>query len=104
MRGCCGPHTAPCAQVVPWKDFNVRDDKQIRETIKRSNVVINLLGAERETWNYSFEDVHVDAARRIAQAAAENPLTERYVHVSCIGATADAASRRLRTKVRRTLL
>ena len=78
-------------QVVPWKNFNIRDD------------VFNLIGAERETWNFSFEDVHVDAATRIAQAAAENPLTERFIHVSCIGAHKDAASRRLRTKVRHAL-
>ena len=82
------------------KDFNIRDDSQIRNAIKRSNVVFNLVGAERETWNFSFEDVHVDAATRIAQAAAENPLTERFVHLSCLGASKDAASRRLRTKVR----
>jgi NADH dehydrogenase (ubiquinone) 1 alpha subcomplex subunit 9 len=92
-----------CAgQVVSWKDFNLRDDAAIRETIKRSNVVVNLIGAERETWNFSFEDVHVDAARRIAQAAAENPLTERFVHLSCIGASENASSRRLRTKVGRS--
>ena len=87
-------------QVVPWKNFNIRDDGHIRDVVKRSNVVFNLIGAERETWNFSFEDVHVDAATRIAQAAAENPLTERFIHVSCIGASRDAASRRLRTKAR----
>lgn len=96
----CDMYRRP-AQVVSWKDFNLRSDEHIRETIKRSNVVVNLIGAERETWNYSFEDVHIDAAKRIAQAAAENPMTERFVHVSCLGAKEDAASRRLRTKVRR---
>lgn len=86
--------------MVPWKDFNIRDDGHIKDAVKRSNVVFNLIGAERETWNFSFEDVHIDAATRIAQAAAENPLTERFIHVSCIGASPDAASRRLRTKAR----
>ena len=90
-------------QVVPWKDFNIRNDSHIRDAIKRSNVVFNLIGVERETWNFSFEDIHIDAAARIAQAAAENPLTERFIHLSCIGAGRDAASRRLRTKVRAVL-
>ncbi|BDA40605.1 NADH dehydrogenase [ubiquinone] 1 alpha subcomplex subunit [Coccomyxa sp. Obi] len=85
-------------QVYVWKGFNIRDDSHIRDAIKRSNVVINLTGLDKETWNYSFEDVHIDAATRIAQAAAGNPLTERFVQFSCIGASENAASRRLRTK------
>lgn len=86
-------------QVYVWKEFNIRDDSHIRDAIKRSNVIINLTGLDKETWNYSFEDVHIDAATRIAQAAADNPLTERFVQFSCIGASENAASRRLRTKV-----
>jgi hypothetical protein len=86
-------------QIYQWKEFNLRDDLHIKDAIKRSNVVINLIGADRETWNYSFEDVHIDAAARIAQAAADNPLTERFIHFSCIGAREDAKSRRLKTKV-----
>lgn len=88
-----------CVQIYQWKDFNIRDDSHIRDAIKRSNVVINLTGLEKETWNFTFEDVHIDAATRIAQAAAESPLTERFIQFSCIGASENAASRRLRTKV-----
>ncbi|KAK9916799.1 hypothetical protein WJX75_007161 [Coccomyxa subellipsoidea] len=85
-------------QIYQWKDFNIRDDSHIRDAIKRSNVVINLTGLEKETWNFTFEDVHIDAATRIAQAAADSPLTERFIQFSCIGASENAASRRLRTK------
>ncbi|EIE26745.1 NAD(P)-binding protein [Coccomyxa subellipsoidea C-169] len=85
-------------QIYQWKDFNIRDDSHIKDAIKRSNVIINLTGLDKETWNFSFEDVHIDAATRIAQAAADNPLTERFVQFSCIGASENAASRRLRTK------
>jgi NADH dehydrogenase (ubiquinone) 1 alpha subcomplex subunit 9 len=85
--------------MVQFKDFNVRDDAQIRHVIHRSNVVINLIGSDVETMNYSFEEVHVDIARRIAKAAKENPLTERFLHVSCLGASESATSRRLKTKV-----
>lgn len=91
-------------QIYAWKDFDIRNDDHIKDAIKRSNVVINLIGADRETWNFSFEDVHVDAATRIAQAAAANPLMERFVHFSCIGAREDAKSRRLQTKVPITIL
>lgn len=91
----CRPHL----QVYSWKEFNVRNDDHIRDAIKRSNVVINLIAKEKETWNYGFEEVNVDIPTRIAKLAAENPLTERFLHFSCIGATKDSASRRLRTKV-----
>lgn len=86
--------------MYAWKNFDVRNDDHIRDAIKRSNVVINLIAKDKETWNFDFEEVNVDIPRRIAKLAAENPLTERFLHFSCIGATKDSASRRLRTKVR----
>ncbi|CAK0735404.1 hypothetical protein CVIRNUC_000575 [Coccomyxa viridis] len=85
-------------QVYFWKDFDVRNDDHIRDAIKRSNVVINVIAKDKETWNFGFEEVNVDIPRRIAKLAAENPLTERFLHFSCIGASKDSASRRLRTK------
>ncbi len=86
-------------QMVALKDFNVRDDDAVRYAIRRSNVVVNCIGAERETWNYEFDEVHVDIARRIAEAAAANPICERLFHVSCLSASPDAPSKRLRSKV-----
>ena len=85
--------------MYSWKDFDVRNDDHIRDAIKRSNVVINVIAKDKETWNFGFEEVNVDIPRRIAKLAAENPLTERFLHFSCIGASKDSASRRLRTKV-----
>ena len=68
-----------------------------RKAIGDSNVVINLLGREVETGHYSFADVNVDAARRIAEASAAAGVT-RLVHFSAMGASADAPSAHLRTK------
>lgn len=86
--------------MVALKGFNVRDDEAVRYAIRRSNIVVNCIGAERETWNYDFEEVHVDIAARIAEACAANPIVERLMHVSCLSASADAPSKRLRTKAR----
>ena len=86
-------------QVIRFRDFSVRSDDHLKTTIKRSNVVINLMGLEKETPNFSFEDVHIGAAKRIAEACAESGAVERLIHVSCLGASEDSASRRLRTKV-----
>ena len=86
-------------QIVPL-EFSLRDDDAaLRELVKRSNVVINLLGRDYETRNYSFEDVHVTAARRIAEACAEQGVS-KLIHLSANGASADSASSWLRSKAR----
>lgn len=56
------------------------------------------MGAQSETWNYSYNDIHVDAARRVAEIAAASPLCERFVHVSALGAHESASSMRLKSK------
>ena len=86
-------------QVVLLKDFDVFDDAQLERAVSRSNLVINLLGADKETMNYSFEDIHIEAARKVATAASKAGLLERFLHVSCLAASPDHPSRRLRTKV-----
>jgi len=60
-------------------------------------VVVNLLGRDFETGNFSFADVHVEAARRVAAAAAAAGVT-RLVHLSHLGAAPGAPSRLLRAK------
>lgn len=47
--------------------YNLRDENSIREAVKYSNVVVNLVGRSWETRNFNFNDVHVDGARRIAR-------------------------------------
>lgn len=84
-------------QIVTLGDFNIRDDDQIRRALSRSNLVLNFIGADQETWNYGFEEVHVDIPARIARISKEMGI-ERVVHFSALGATPDAPSRRLRTK------
>ena len=38
----------------------MRNDDHIRDAIKRSNVVINVIAKDKETWNFGFEEVNVD--------------------------------------------
>lgn len=82
-----------------FKGFDLRSDDHIKSAISRSNVVINLLNLEKETPNFSFEDVHVDAAARIARHAAQNPTTELFWQGSCLAASEQSPSRRLRSLV-----
>ena len=86
-------------QIVTLKDFDVFNDSELEKAVSRSDLVINLLGSDKETMNFTFEDIHITAAKKVAKAAANNGLLQRYFHVSHIGASPDHPSRRLRTKV-----
>lgn len=68
------------------------------KAVARSNIVINLVGAQKETWNFTFRDVHVEIAKRIAEATNKAPHLERFIHVSAMGAHSSAPSQRLRSK------
>ena len=85
--------------MVLLRDFDVFDDAQLKKAVSRSNVVINLLGMDKETMNFRFEDIHIEAAKKVATAAAGSGLLERYLHVSALAASPDHTSRKLRTKV-----
>ncbi|GMH38510.1 hypothetical protein BSKO_06394 [Bryopsis sp. KO-2023] len=86
-------------QIICLPDFDVRDESKIKHAISQSSVVINLMGAQLETWNFSYNDIHVEAARRVAQIAKASPLVERFIHVSALGADTSASSERLKSKL-----
>eukprot|EP01113_Clastostelium_recurvatum_P001270 TRINITY_DN1051_c0_g1_i2.p1 TRINITY_DN1051_c0_g1~~TRINITY_DN1051_c0_g1_i2.p1 ORF type:complete len:381 (+),score=88.99 TRINITY_DN1051_c0_g1_i2:26-1144(+) len=81
-------------QVVPMR-FSLRDPGSIERAVAHSNVVINLLGRQWETRNFTFDDVHVKAARDIANASLS---AERFIHVSALGASTDSRSPWARSK------
>lgn len=47
--------------------YELNDEESIRKAVKYSNVVVNLVGRSWETRNFTFNQVHVDGARRIAR-------------------------------------
>lgn len=55
------------AQIVLLPEMDIRNDDLIKKAISRSNVVINCVGMRLETMNWSFEEVHVDFPKRLAQ-------------------------------------
>lgn len=71
---------------VYFHPFSLRDDESIRKVIKYSNVVINLVGRDWETRNYSFDDVHVEGARKLARLSRQAGV-ERFIHVSALNAS-----------------
>nr|GMD61080.1 NADH dehydrogenase [ubiquinone] 1 alpha subcomplex subunit 9, mitochondrial [Ipomoea batatas] len=52
-------------QIVPMK-YNPRDESSVKAVVAKANVVINLIGREYETRNYSFEEVNHYMAEQLA--------------------------------------
>ena len=47
------------------------DYDTVKDLVANSNVVINCIGRDKETWKYSFDDVNVKMPEMIARAAKE---------------------------------
>ncbi|XP_020285244.1 NADH dehydrogenase [ubiquinone] 1 alpha subcomplex subunit 9, mitochondrial [Pseudomyrmex gracilis] len=71
---------------VLFHPFHLRDEDSIRQCIKYSNVVVNLIGRDWETRNFTYHEVHVDGARRLARLCKEANV-EHFVHVSALNAS-----------------
>ncbi|KAK8964068.1 hypothetical protein KSP40_PGU009506 [Platanthera guangdongensis] len=84
-------------QIVPMK-YNPRDDKSIKAVMAKANVVLNLIGRDFETRNYSFENVNHAMSQHLAVIAKEHGGIIRFVQISCLGASASSPSKMLRTK------
>ncbi|THK33044.1 NADH dehydrogenase [ubiquinone] 1 alpha subcomplex subunit 9, mitochondrial [Diachasma alloeum] len=73
---------------VLFHPFQLTDEDSIRKCIKYSNVVINLIGRDWQTKNFTFDDVHVHGARRLARLAKEAGV-ERFIHLSTLSCSPD---------------
>ena len=77
-------------QIVPVP-FSLFDEDSCVKSVERSNVVVNFIGSRYQTPNYSYRDVNTTIPYRLARIASEHGV-ERFVHVSCYGASEDSAS------------
>jgi NADH dehydrogenase (ubiquinone) 1 alpha subcomplex subunit 9 len=80
------------------------DEDAIRDCVRKSNVVINLVGKHYETKHFlphiinsPFREVHVNIPERIARIAREE-YVDHFVHVSALSANPDSESEFARTK------
>jgi NADH dehydrogenase len=92
-RGLASLGALPRIDVV---EADLHDDTVLARLVEGASAVVNLVGilhgSERE-----FEQVHAELPRRLA-AACRHAGVRRLVHVSALGASADAPSRYLRSK------
>lgn len=84
-------------QIVPMK-FHPRDENSIKTAIAKSNVVINLIGREFETRNYTFDDVHIGITEALSRLSKQHGGIVRYIQGSCLGASMTSPSKYFQTK------
>lgn len=76
---------------------NIRDDASVRAAMQGADAVVNCVGTFEKGGPNNFEAVQAEGAGRIARIAAEEHVAT-LVHVSAIGADAEAESDYARTK------
>lgn len=76
---------------------NIRDDASVAAVTEGSDAVVNCVGVLDEIGKNTFAAVQAEGAARIARIAAEMGIT-RMVHISAIGANAEAESEYAQTK------
>ncbi|WP_298935785.1 complex I NDUFA9 subunit family protein [uncultured Ruegeria sp.] len=76
---------------------NIRDDASVALAMRGADAVVNCVGVLNELGKNEFDAVQADGAERIARLAAAQRIA-RMVHISAIGADAEAASEYAQTK------
>lgn len=82
---------------VVFMEMDLRNKESIEESVRHSDIVVNLIGREYPTKNFDLEDVHVWGASRIAEAVAKYDV-DRFIHMSSYNADVNSPSEFYRTK------
>ncbi|KAJ3530080.1 hypothetical protein NMY22_g8722 [Coprinellus aureogranulatus] len=78
-------------------EWDIRDEKTIAECLRHSDTVYNLVGRDYPTKNFSYEDVNILGAERIARIAREEGVS-RFIQVSHLNADVNSPSMFYATK------
>ena len=84
----------PNVQVV---DCDIADNHALKDALKDSDAVINLVGVLHDTRKNSFEKIHHQLPRRVAQLCEELGIA-RLLHMSALQANKHAPSGYLKSK------
>ena len=76
---------------------NIRDDASVAAAMQGADAVVNCVGVLNELGKNEFDAVQTEGAERVARLAAQHGVA-RMVHLSAIGADAEADSDYARTK------
>jgi NADH dehydrogenase len=83
-------------QIVPMAT-RLQDENSVAHAVEGADAVINLVGILYESGKQTFDAVHYEGAKRIAEAA-KAAGAKQMVHISAIGASTKARSDYARSK------
>ena len=72
-------------------DWNTNNFDKVKEAIKNSDIVINLIGILYETRKQKFNAIHVGIPDAISKVCAETGV-KKFIHISAIGANEKSKS------------
>ncbi len=72
-------------------DWNPNNFSELKEAIKNSDVVINLIGILYETRKQKFYKIHTNIPEAVAKICSESDV-KKFIHVSAIGASENSKS------------
>lgn len=84
---------------ITYTEFDLRNTQSIEESVRHSDIVINMIGRNYPTKNFSLFDVNVEGVERIAEAVAKYDV-DRFIHMSSYNADENSPSEFFKTKVR----
>ena len=78
-------------------DWNSNNFSELKEAIKKSDIVINLIGILYETRKQKFKDIHTEIPSAIAKVCASSDV-KKFIHVSALGANENSKSNYQKSK------
>ena len=80
--------TPGAIELINWSPNNF---SELKEAIKNSDIVINLIGILYETRRQKFYNIHTSVPEAIAKICADSNV-KKFIHVSAIGANENSKS------------
>ena len=72
-------------------DWNPNNFSELKEAIKNSDIVINLIGILYETRKQKFYNIHTNIPEAVAKICSDSDV-KKFIHVSAIGANENSKS------------
>ena len=77
--------------AIELVDWNPNNFSELKDAIKNSDIVINLIGILYETRKQKFYNIHANIPEAVAKICSESDV-KKFIHVSAIGASENSRS------------
>ena len=77
--------------AIELVDWNPNNFSELKEAIKNSDIVINLIGILYETRKQKFYNIHTNIPEAVAKICTRSEV-KKFIHISAIGAKEDSKS------------